>query len=328
MKQFTFVDICCGIGAFHVALGKLGGHCVLACDTDEQARLVYEANHGSTRWHTDIFSLTQLPAHDVFCAGFPCTTFSVAGLRRGTEDNGPGQIIFKLISLLSDSVARGMAPSVVILENVPGLVSIHNGETLDHIKYVLTQLGYNVDARVFDAADFGSPMHRERLIITGTRDYVMESSPKTKPRRAIQDFTHPETVTKDLILNESRYVMLPKSKWYVHDGKLFVGYLTAIQYHSDDLTKISSHSQALKIYHSHGLSENFTSTNKYTFLIGKVVRYLSPREMYDCMGFPSRFQLSDQRSIQLRQLTNSINLHMLTPVCAWIMKPFCNINIL
>jgi hypothetical protein len=105
--------------------------------------------------------------------------------------------------------------------------------------------------------------------------------------------------------------------------KLFVGYLTQVKYEGE-LNRVSSHAQALTIYGSSGFSENFTATHRYPFLIEedgdkKTVRFLLPREMYSMMGFPRGFKLSKKcRGTQLRQLSNSINLFMLRPVCEHI----------
>ena len=323
---FAFVDVCCGIGAFHVALKRLGGTCVLACEKSMTSRQVYVDNHGCDFvWHDDIYTLKKLPQHDVFCAGFPCTTFSLAGLRKGTDDQDAGRIIFKILDLLKES-----KPRVVILENVPGLVSIHNGETLEFIKSTLQSYGYSVEVRVFDAADYGAPIHRKRLIIAATREYSLSDTPGPKPlakKKMLREYVGDAYLPK-LVLDGERYVLLPKASRYEHDSKIFAGYLTSIKYDQDDLTKMSAHRQALKIYDVDGMCENFTSTNRYAILVRddrgrEVVRYLSMREMYLIMGFPNKFKVygDDNVTIQLKQLSNSINLHMLKPVCAWILGP-------
>lgn len=324
---FTFVDICCGIGAFHHSLKRLGGKCVMACDKSEQSRQTYESNHGVTPWHEDIYTLDKLPPHDVFCAGFPCTTFSLAGLRKGTRDKDAGGIIFKLMDLVKESL-----PPVIILENVPGLTSIHGGKTLKYIVKTLTGFGYEVDYRVHDAYDYGAPMHRQRLIISATRGYSM--FPECEARKIhnrqlqIKDIAIAnDKIDKSYFVAQDRYVVMPKDKWYTHEGKTFIGYITAVKYDVDDLTKISAHSQALKIYHEDSSSDNFTSTNRYAFMIDGRVRYLVPREMYSCMGFPKSFKLYDGLpSVQVRQLTNSINIFMLVPVCEWIVMPFLRLG--
>lgn len=332
-KKFTFVDVCCGIGAFHIALKKQGGTCVLACDRNEKSKSVYLKNHGDTLWHDDIYSLASLPRHDVFCAGFPCTTFSLAGLREGTDDDDAGQIIFKIMALLGDAVKHDRAPTLVLLENVVGLLSIHEGQTMKYIVETLEGMGYAVDARVHDAADFGAPMHRKRVIIAATRrgSFPTDKGPVQKKTPAcIKDFIVPVTDSEleteedgSLDLAEQSYVVLPQKDWYEKNGKIFVGFRTAVKYESDDLAKISSHKQALKIYHEDGQAENFTGSHRYAFYVDGKVRFLTTREMYACMGFPKAFKLytgagdKAHRSVRLRQLSNSINLHMLVPVCKW-----------
>ena len=327
--EFKFVDVCCGIGAFHVALKKLGGKCVLACDRNEKSKAVYLRNHGDTDWHDDIYKLDRLPVHDVFCAGFPCTTFSLAGLREGTKDKDAGQIIFKIMSLLSDAVADSRAPSIVLLENVVGLLSIHKGKTLKYIVDNLELLGYSVDVRVHDARDFGAPMHRQRVIIAATRGFAMDPDAKVPGKKSacIRTFLDSPTLPRDedLSLADNSYVILPKNDWYDTNGKIFVGFRTAVNYEHADLSKISAHKQALKIYHEDGLAENFTGTHRYAFLVDGKARFLSTTEMYACMGFPKSFKLyvdakkkEPKRSVRIRQLSNSINLHMLSPVCRWV----------
>ncbi|GAX85141.1 hypothetical protein CEUSTIGMA_g12560.t1 [Chlamydomonas eustigma] len=308
--EFDFVDICCGIGAFHIALKRLGGKCVLACDRDADARKTYELNHGTTPWAEDVFKIKALPKHQVFCAGFPCTTFSLAGKRMGTLDTDAGQVIFAIMRLVKAS-----KPQLVLLENVPGLLSIHQGETLSYIKKRLKNLGYKVDIQVHDAANFGAPMHRVRLIIAASLVSDFAGSPR-RPKamnQRVSDFLAKEDEEDGLDLAPSRYILLPESSRYVHDSKHFVGFLTSINYPSDDLTKLSSHSQAMKIYNTDGFGENFTSTHRYAFMDGHRVRYLSAKEMYRMMGFPKRFKIHESRSAALKQLSNSVNLFMLKP---------------
>jgi DNA (cytosine-5)-methyltransferase 1 len=78
MKRIKFIDLFCGIGGFHLAITQ--GECVLACDIDESAMKVYEKNY-NIKPYNDITKLnvTDIPSHDLLCAGFPCQSFSKAG---------------------------------------------------------------------------------------------------------------------------------------------------------------------------------------------------------------------------------------------------------
>jgi DNA (cytosine-5)-methyltransferase 1 len=313
---FRFIDLCCGIGAFHMAMKRLGGRCVLACDKNEDSRATYEANHGTQQaWHEDIFTIEKLPPHEVLCAGFPCTTFSFAGNRRGTGDDDAGQIIFAILRLID--VSR---PKVVLLENVTGLLSIHGGQTLKFIRETLEKMGYNVDIKAYDAANFGSPMHRTRLLIFCTQAGPVPISiemPKSgnKSLKNVRDFLEPLTpdeISKQIV-DRDRYVLVPEASRYYVNKKLFVGYMTKIHYKPGiNVNQISAHAQSLVVYGADGFCENFTATHRFPFLIDSIVRYLTPREMYSMMGFPRNFKLSTgSPALQIRQLSNSINLFML-----------------
>jgi len=335
-QEFTFVDMCCGIGAFHMALRRLGGTCVLACDRSKKSRETYEANHGATPWHEDLYTLREIPRVDLFCAGFPCTTFSTSGKRLGTTDPDAGRVIFHLIKLLRRAVASGQPPQAVILENVPGLISSEGGKTLTYIQRSLSSLGYAVSCELFDASDFGAPMNRVRLIIVGTRGFALEGGP-TRARRpaVVADFLVPDSELEgDEVLKKEKYELLATAERYEHDGKHFAGFIRQVNYPAEDMNKMSAHSQALKIFDASGRAENFTSAHRYAFLVREagsqagVVRYLSSREMYSCMGFPKTFKLHPSgRHTQLLQLSNSINGFMLRSVCEWVIKSWQANNI-
>lgn len=310
--MFTFIDMCCGIGAFHTTLRHLGGKCVMACDNDPNAKEMYAANHGTDfEWCDDMNSLKSLPAHDVFCAGFPCTTFSYAGKREGVDNKVTGVLIYKIMALLQNSAKK---PKVVILENVLGLLNIHNGRTLRYIQEKLQHMGYTVRVNEYDAVDFGAPMHRARVIITGLMGITGDITPKVPSRKLyIRDIL--EKTVKGDVLDPAKYVVFPKQDWYMVNGKMFVGY---IKHHSRDSTKkhlISGHAQAARVYHIDGVCESITSRHQYAVYNGMLVRFLSNREMAAMMGFTASFKLSPKKFTALRQIANSINIFMLRPVC-------------
>lgn len=164
--QFTFCDICCGIGGFHQALRRLGGTCVFACDIDTKCRKTYMDNYGIEP-HGDLFSvdIATIPPTDVLCAGFPCQPFSKAGAQRGFEDERGN--VFEQIC----KVVEHCTPKYLLFENVRNIATHDGGNTWDTIRTRLRSLGYSLhDAPwVVNVLQFNVPHHRERVVIACIR---------------------------------------------------------------------------------------------------------------------------------------------------------------
>ena len=175
-NAFTFVDLFAGIGGFRIALEQLGGRCVYASEFDLSAQRTYGMNHGVVPFGdiTEQENKDRIPEGvDVLCAGFPCQPFSLAGLRRGFSDETKGTLFFDLRDII---VAKH--PRIILLENVQGLLSIHNRDeegnrlpekTIDTILHILRdELHYYVpEPQVLNARHFGVPQHRNRVFIVG-----------------------------------------------------------------------------------------------------------------------------------------------------------------
>lgn len=166
-KSFTFIDLFCGIGAFHQALTDLGGKCVYACDIDADCRKTYERNYG-IRPDGDItkVDVKDIPAHDVLCGGFPCQAFSVAGKMLGFADPTKGTLFFDILRILKHHM-----PKYALLENVRNLVDHDGGNTWRVIRSSLVEVGYDVLAKpvIFSPHYIGIPQHRERVFIMCVR---------------------------------------------------------------------------------------------------------------------------------------------------------------
>jgi DNA-cytosine methyltransferase len=175
-NAFTFVDLFAGIGGFRIALEQLGGRCVYASEFDTSAQRTYGMNHGVVPFGDITLqeNKDRIPEGvDVLCAGFPCQPFSLAGLRRGFSDETKGTLFFDLRDII-----EAKHPRIILLENVQGLLSIHNRDeegnrlpekTIDTILHILRdELHYYVpEPQVLNARHFGVPQHRDRVFIVG-----------------------------------------------------------------------------------------------------------------------------------------------------------------
>ena len=109
----------------------------------------------------------EIPDFDVLLAGFPCQAFSVAGNRKGFEDEkGRGTLFFELIRIIKDK-----KPEIVFLENVKNLVGHDGGNTFRVIREALEDNGYLVSPMVMNAMEYGNvPQNRERIYIVCFRE--------------------------------------------------------------------------------------------------------------------------------------------------------------
>ena len=110
---------------------------------------------------------SEIPDFQIMLAGFPCQAFSVAGYRKGFEDEkGRGTLFFELVRIFKEK-----RPEIIFLENVKNLVSHDNGNTFQVIIAELKKEGYNVKYQVLNAMEFGNiPQNRERIYIVAFKD--------------------------------------------------------------------------------------------------------------------------------------------------------------
>ena len=170
---FTFIDLFSGIGGFRKGLESCGGTCVFSCEKDKKAIETYKANFDCSNHiiHNDITKLNSIdiPPYDVLCAGFPCQSFSMAGMRKnkktGLEVEGKGTLFFELARIIEET-----QPKAFILENVKNLLHHDKGKTFITIKNVLeNKLNYNIQYRIINSKYF-VPQARERIFIIGFRE--------------------------------------------------------------------------------------------------------------------------------------------------------------
>ena len=164
-RKLNFIDLFAGLGGFHFALSKLEHKCVFASEIQPELRELYQINH-KMACHGDINKIdikTEIPNHDIICAGFPCQPFSQAGFQYGFEDEERGNFFYKIMEIIDFH-----KPEFVFLENVPNLQSHDNGKTF-HIIYETLSNNYDVKYEVLSPHYFGIPHHRTRIYIVGRR---------------------------------------------------------------------------------------------------------------------------------------------------------------
>lgn len=169
-STIKFFDMFSGIGGFRAGLERAGGYaCTGHCEIDKHADRAYRAVHNVKEnevFYEDATTIDPdtMPEFDLLCAGFPCQSFSIAGRRKGFDDQR-GTLFFEIAR-----VAGKRRPAYLLLENVPGLLSHDRGRTFTAILSTLSELGYHVEFQVLNSKDFGVPQSRKRLYIIGYLD--------------------------------------------------------------------------------------------------------------------------------------------------------------
>ena len=164
-RTLRLVDLFAGLGGFNLALSRLGHRCVLASEVNSNLRKLYSRNFGIDPVG-DIRDLqpSDVPAHDILCAGFPCQPFSKAGSQRGFDCPKWGDLFERVLQIL-----RYHRPKYLILENVPNLERHNGGTTWLVMQRMLREEGYQIHSRRLSPHRFGIPQIRDRLFIVGSR---------------------------------------------------------------------------------------------------------------------------------------------------------------
>ncbi len=189
MQNVRFIDLFAGMGGirlgFEQAVNALGlvSTCVFTSEIKTHAIETYQANFPQDQIHGDITQIAsnEIPEFDFLLAGFPCQPFSSAGQRLGFLDTR-GTLFFEIQRILEDKKPMGF-----LLENVEGLVSHDNGQTLKTILGVLEKLGYEVTWKVLNAVDFGVPQERKRIFIVGHRQHSISLEFEKLPLQRLGD---------------------------------------------------------------------------------------------------------------------------------------------
>ena len=199
IKEMRFIDLFAGIGGFRIALEEFGHKCVFSSEMDKYCQKVYEDNFKDTP-SGDITQISEnnIPDFDILTAGFPCQPFSYAGRQEGFNDKTRGTLFFDVLRII-----KAKRPKMFLLENVKGLKSHNNGETMDIILSALKELGYDVHWKILDSHKFGVPQKRERWYCVGFDKKVDFKFPiQTNPNTTLKDIVDVEAKHPDLELSE------------------------------------------------------------------------------------------------------------------------------
>ena len=308
MENLKVASLFCGCGGTDV--GLLGGFdflgdnyaknpmkIVYANDIEESACRIFEENFGVIPDRRDIRTVpaSEIPEIDVLTGGFPCQSFSIVAQnpkRLGYKDER-GMLFFEMCRIL-----REKQPKCFIAENVKGLLSANKGEAFPLIISEFEKSGYQVTHKLINAAAFGVPQKRERVIIVGIRNdlgfkYKFPDDVFVEDEYAVLGSVVENQVDEKYFFSEKAVQGMRAAKRDMNKGR------------AQDLNK------PCNTVGSHLAKVSLNSTDPVLLDCGRYRRF-TPREVARIQSFPESFKLIGVESAQYRALGNAI-----PPVMFW-----------
>ena len=278
-----YIDLFSGTGAFSYVLNLKGMNCVYANDYVPASKSIYKLNFGEDHFDSQDLNdvdVTTIPPHDILCGGFPCQPFSIAGEKKGFNDQR-SNVFWKIIEIL-----KFRKPGILILENVKNLTTHDNKNTFNTIKTNLENIGYKIKFKVLDTSIITDvPQHRERIYIIGFLNddayHRFDFTFNKIPTRKIVDFLEEKVDTK--------YYYTPKFKVY--------NIITnAVNKHVSNNVIYQFRRYYVRENKSNccpTLTANMgTGGHNVPIILDSLgVRKLTPRECFNFQGFPCEYKL-------------------------------------
>lgn len=238
----------------------------------------------------------EVPSTDLIVGGFPCQAFSIAGYRKGFEDER-GDLFFELLRII-----KFHKPRAIFIENVKNMVTHDHGNTFKVIREALTLNGYYIKWKVMNSKNYGDiPQNRERIYIVGFLS-----------KNAFDKFKFPEEIElKKTLKDVIDFDTLKEEKYYYRKG---------VQPFYDKLAEDVSSQESVYQWRRQYVRENKNGVvptltanmgtgghNVPIILTKNGIRKLTPRETFNVQGFPKDFKLPNISNGQLyKQAGNSV----------------------
>lgn len=301
-----------GIGGICYGFKQAGAQIVWANEIDKDACKTYRHNFGDKYLvEGDIKEVdpNTIPDIDILNGGFPCQAFSVAGYRKGFDDER-GNLFFEITRILEVK-----KPRAILLENVKNLEGHDHGNTFKVIKEQLELLGYHVHKAVLNTMEYGNvPQNRERIYIVGFLS-----------KEAYDKFTYP----KEIPLTKNIHDIID-----VTDKKPLGLYYENSKYYPElvkTMTKKDTVYQWRRVYcreNKSNVCPTLTANmgtgghNVPLILDNFGIRKLTPEECVGFQGFPEEFSFPNDigNASKYKQAGNSVSVPVIKRIAENMIK--------
>lgn len=303
---YTVASMFAGIGGVDLGFEQAGAKTVWANEIDHFACETYRKNFPKVRLEEgDIYKLS-IPKDihiDILCAGFPCQAFSVAGYRKGFEDDR-GVLFYQVMRIAEETGVR-----TIFCENVKNLKSHDHGNTYRVIRKLLEDAGYCVTEKVLNTCKYGNiPQNRERIYIVAFKRKADGSCPE-RDYFAFPTPTPLKTKLSDIVDYSGD---VPDSLYYKPDHQ----YYEALNKAMDEDDTVYQWRRVYVRKNKSGMCPTLTANmgegghNVPIIRDQKGIRKLTPEECLRFQGFPKSFKFPEDmaQSHKYKQAGNSVSV--------------------
>lgn len=288
-EKYNIAAFFSGVGGIELGFEQTNEfRVVYANEFDKYARETYQLNHPDTYLDGRDIHYVQpkdIPAErvDVIMGGFPCQAFSIAGYRKGFDDDR-GDLFFELLRMI-----EGRKPRAIFIENVKNMVGHDHGNTFKVIREALTENNYFIKWQVLNGKDYGNiPQNRERIYIVGF-----------DTKEAYDIFEFPEEVNLTTSLSDViDFGATPGEAFYYREGK---------QRFYDELKECVTSQDTVYQWRRQYVRENKngvvptltanmgTGGHNVPLILtdSGEIRKLTPKETFNVQGYPKTFKLPE-----------------------------------
>ena len=183
-KPLKILSLFAGAGGMDLGFKNAGFEIIWANDFDPDSVKTYRKNFGNHIVLGDIEKIrtNNMPDNpDVVIGGFPCQGFSIANLGRSVDDSR-NKLYKQMLRVI-----RVKKPKYFVAENVAGILTLGRGIVMQKIIKDFRSIGYKVDYKLLNAADYGVPQARRRVFIIGNRLNLENPFPKQSHQAPTQE---------------------------------------------------------------------------------------------------------------------------------------------
>ncbi len=310
-KLFRTLDLFAGVGGIRLGFENAGFETVFANDFEKNCKATYDLNFKKSKLIVEDIrkiSIGDLPEFDFLLGGFPCQAFSIAGYRKGFNDEKDrGNLFFDIARILETR-----SPTGFLLENVKNLRGHDGGKTFKIILKTLEDLGYHVKTKVLNSMEYGNiPQNRERIYIVGFKN-----------KNYIDKFEFPEPQKLKVKVTDLLEKNVPE-KYYYNGKPLFAKLKGFVK----EEGKVYQWRRQYVRENKKGVCPTLTANmgmgghNVPIIKDKKGIRKLTPIECFRLQGFPKNFKLPALADSALyKQAGNSVTVTVLEAVARKMMK--------